>query len=114
MAFLSGNIDCEKTSELLEKFDDLTVVDLRKEGIRPYNEIPELLGRFEMFVDLKVTKYGLVPTLSMLALQALACGCRVYTFENEVKQVLPERHTPEAAMGKLYDLFLRLNGDRLT
>ena len=105
VAFISGNLDKEATKKLLKKFDGIDIIDTENAKI-PYEEIPEILNKYEMLVDLKITDYGLlVPTLSKLALQALSCGCKVYTFENEVKEKLPDRHKPEIVMKKLYDLF---------
>lgn len=106
LAFLSKNLNNKKTNKLLESFNDLTIIDTQKNGRLPYKELPNLLNKYEMFVDLKVTKYNLlVPTLSMLALQSLSCGCKVFTFENEIKEGLPERHKPEIVMKKLFNLF---------
>ena len=109
LAFLSSNLNNKDTIKLLEKFENLTIIDTQKDGIIPYEKLPELLNRFEMFVDLKVTAYGLlVPTLSLLALQSLACGCKVYTFEDEIKQGLPDRHLPPIATKSLFELFERV------
>lgn len=105
VAFISGNLDKNATKKILSKFDGIEIIDTEDAKI-PYEEIPEILNRYEMLVDLKITDYGLlVPTLSKLALQALACGCKVHTFEGKIKDSLPERHKPEIVMKKLYDLF---------
>jgi len=91
--------------KLLEKFENLKIID-RNDGVIPYDKMPEILNKYEMMVDLKVTTYGLlVPTLSKIALQSLACGLKVYTFENKIKTILPDRHKPEIVMKKLHDLF---------
>lgn len=106
VAFISGNLNKEATKKLLSKFEDIDIIDTRNAKI-PYKEIPDILNQYEMLVDLKITDYGLlVPTLSKLALQALACGCKAYTFEDEIKDKLPDRHKPEIVMKKLYDLFV--------
>lgn len=108
VAFISGNLDKNATKKLLSKFEGIEIIDTENAKI-PYEDIPDILNKYEMLVDLKITDYGLlVPTLSKLALQALACGCKVYTFEDEIKEKLPERHKPEIVMKKLYDLFFHV------
>ncbi len=108
LAFISDNLDRVKTMNLLKKFENLTIIDLSKKII-PYDQVPEVLSQYEMMIDLKITNFGLlVPTLSKLALQSLACGLKVYTFQNKTKQGLPERHKPEIVMEKLHGLFLKL------
>jgi len=109
LAFLSSNLNNKKTMKLLEDFNDLTIIDTQKNGRIPYGKLSDVLNKYKMFIDLKITTYDLlVPTLSMLALQSLACGCKVYTFEKEIKEGLPERHKPEIAIKKLFDLFQSL------
>jgi len=108
LAFISDNLNKKATLKLLEKFEDIKIIDRGKDPIS-HEGMPNILNKYEMFVDLKITTYNLlVPTLSMLALQSLACGCKVYTFEKEVKEELPERHKPEVVMKKLYDLYYKV------
>jgi len=108
VAFISDNLDRKKTLELLKKFEDLTIID-RNDGVIPYNEMPKILNKYELMVDLKVTNFGLlVPTLSKIALQSLACGLKVYTFQNEMKIGLPDKHKPENVMNKLHQLFYEI------
>lgn len=114
LAFISDNLDRKKTLELLKKFEDLTIID-RNDGVIPYNEMPKILNKYELMVDLKVTTFGLlVPTLSKIALQSLACGLKVYTFQNEMKVGLPDRHKPENVMKKLHQLFCEILDNQLT
>ena len=108
VAFISDNLDREKTLKLLEKFENLTIID-RTDGVISYNKMPEILSNYEMMVDLKVTTFGLlVPTLSKIALQSLACGLKVYTFEDEIKTALAEKHKPEIVMKRLYEIFCEI------
>lgn len=108
VAFISDNLNRKETMKLLEKFENLKIID-RNDGVIPYDKMPEILNKYEMMVDLKVTTYGLlVPTLSKIALQSLACGLKVYTFENKIKTILPDRHKPEIVMKKLHDLFCNM------
>lgn len=108
VAFISDNMNKKATLKLLEKFEGIEIINVAKADI-PHKEIPNILNNFEMMVDLKVATYNLlVPTLSMLSLQSLACGCKVYTFQDEIKEGLPERHKPEVVIKKLYDLFYRV------
>lgn len=113
VAFISDNLNRKETMKLLEKFKNLTVIE-RNSGVIPYKKMPEILSKYEMMVDLKVTTYGLlVPTLSKIALQSLACGLKAYTFENEIKTKLPESHKPEIVMKKLHNLFRDLMDEKI-
>jgi len=105
LTFISSNLNREKTMEELKKIPDLTIIDSNKQKFS-YEEMPDLLNQYEKYIDYKVTDFGLVlKALSRTALEALACGCKVYHDEKIIEQ-LPEEHKPEIVMKKLYSLFL--------
>ena len=80
----------------------LTVV---QKGI-PYAEMPVLLNRFVYYVDTKRDGAGRVlagkptDTGSLVALQALACGCRVLTAWGE-RVGLPPEHLPATVAARI-------------
>jgi|APSaa5957512535_1039671.scaffolds.fasta_scaffold17161_2 hypothetical protein len=104
IALMSNNLDREKTMKELENFSDLTIID-KNDQIIPYAEMPNLLNNYEIFVDHKITDFGLyLEALSRSALEALACGCKVYHNGRYIDH-LPDENNPEVVMKKLYSLF---------
>lgn len=104
LAFISDNLDRPKTLKGLENFQDITIID-KKIQVIPYEEMPKILNKYETFIDYKVADYGLLlEEMSRTALEALACGCKVYHNEKIIEK-LPEEHKPENVMKKLYSLF---------
>lgn len=107
LALLSNNLDRKKTLELLNKFKNVTILDRNNEVI-PYNKMPNFLNKFELFIDHKVTDFGMVlEALSRTALEALACGCKVFHDGRYINE-LPDEHKPENVIKKLYTLFLEI------
>lgn len=104
LAFISDNLDRQDTLKGIEKFQDVTIID-KKIQVIPYEEMPKILNKYETFIDYKVADYGLLlEEMSRTALEALACGCKVYHNEKIIEK-LPEEHKPENVMKKLYSLF---------
>ena len=104
LALISDNLDRKKTLEGLKEFSDLTIID-KQEKVFSYEEMPNLLNQYETFVDYKVTDYGMfLKALSRSALEALACGCKVY-HDGKYIEKLPIEHKPEIVIKKLYSLF---------
>jgi len=104
LALISDNLNREKTLKGLKEFSDLTIID-KQEKVFSYEEMPNILNQYETFVDYKVTDYGmLLKALSRSALEALACGCKVYHDERFIDK-LPIEHQPEVVIKKLYSLF---------
>lgn len=104
LALISDNLNREKTLEGLKEFSDLTIID-KQEKVFSYEEMPNLLNQYQTFVDYKVTDYGmLLKALSRSALEALACGCKVY-HDGKYIEKLPTEHQPQVVIKKLYSLF---------
>ena len=114
LALISDNLNREKTMKVINKFQNVTIIDKNHQVI-PYEEMPNFLNKFELFIDHKVTDFGLVlEALSRTALEALACGCQVYHNGKYIKE-LPNEHKPEVVIEKLYTLFCKVldNGKKV-
>lgn len=61
----------------------LTIITRGKDPGVPYQEMPEFLSHFEYFLDFK--GYGDPDAVSRLAIEALACGCKVVSDTNPDK-----------------------------
>jgi len=113
LALLSDNLNRKKTLKELEKFNDVTFLD-KNEKIIPYEDMPKLFNQYETFIDYKVTDFGLIlEALSRSALEALACGCKVF-HDGKYIEKLPDEHKPKIVIEKLYKLFLEvLDGKKI-
>lgn len=105
VSFVSSNLDKEKTVIAIKSVSDAKIIDLDIQHI-PYDNMPEFLSKFETYIDIKIMPWGyILPDLSTTALQALACGCKVYHNKRILKE-FPEEHKPENIIEKL-DLFYK-------
>jgi hypothetical protein len=81
-------------------------LDVKPRGA--YSEMPEMLGSYEWYVDVRrspVTK-EIIPALSKIAMEALACGTKVLKWDGGVLEALPPENRPESmvlAYQKLYN-----------
>jgi len=66
----------------------------------PYSKLCEFLNEFEFYIDRKY-----IESLSKTALEALACGLKVIAWNEKVVEGLPEEHTPEKVVEKLWNLY---------
>jgi len=80
----------------------LTVRDRVKEPI-PYGQMPNYLNTFEYYIDRNYIK-----SLSKTALEALACGCKVVRWDEEIVQGLPDGNRPENVVVKLKQIYEQL------
>ena len=94
---------------LAKKFGmSLTTHDRRKKPIA-YRDMPGHLKRFKALVDVKRDVKGniLYPenTMSKTALEALACGLKVITYQGEMIERLPERNNPYNVVEEVYQIY---------
>jgi hypothetical protein len=77
-----------------EKGLELTTVE---RGSVPYARMPELLSRYEYFLDFRrpVGRRTAVECLGKAALEALSCGCKAVDWEGNVYSGLPPENRPE-------------------
>lgn len=66
----------------------------------PFDKIPEFYSCFSGFIDVKIvnrkkTDNNPGKALSKSGLEALACGLKVFNYNNDILEGLPEQHTME-------------------
>ena len=66
----------------------------------PYKEMLEIFNQYEYYVDRTE-----IPSLSKTALEALACGCKVVTWEGKILRELPSENRPENVVAKLFKIY---------
>ena len=88
---------------------DYETLDRNKTGV-PYSKMPELLEKYEYYIDLKndlansadIEREGVIsPAYSTTGLQALSMGLKVLNYECKVVQGLPDMHRPENVAKKV-------------
>jgi len=103
LAFISKNLDKEKTTELIKRYGDVKIIDIDDSPIS-YTKMPLILSKFTYFIDDKITDHGMIAPLSSTALQALACGCIVYRNMQKIDK-MPETCTPEFVVKRLDEIY---------
>ena len=104
LGFLSDNLDKEMTRAVLDKYSPLDIIDISKEQLL-YFAMPNIFNRYEQFIDVKVTSYGIMaPILSTSGLQALACGCSVINNGKTITS-LPESADPYNCVKQLDEYY---------
>jgi hypothetical protein len=100
-------MDAEVQRYAREKGLDLTVVE---RGSVPYSRMPELLAKFEYFLDFRRPpgRKSPVECLGKAALEALSCGCKAVDWAGRVYSGLPPENRPENAAAAWNEVYGRL------
>ncbi len=86
----------------------LTLTTLER-GSVPHVRMPDILSKSEYYIDVKRGNSGsILQALSLTALEALACGCKVVDWEGMVRQGLPTENEPRAVAERWHELYTRL------
>lgn len=70
-----------------------------------YWEMPKLLSKYKGYIDIKVVEGKRLMALSKTALEALATGIPVFTYENKIMTEYPQEHNPYHVAKKMCDLY---------
>jgi hypothetical protein len=94
----------------------LTIHDWRTEGRIPHLRLPEILCSYEYYIDARRGENLalLRVPLSKTALEALACGLKVITWDGRVVHGLPLDNHPERVAKRVFAIYLSLLGRRGT
>ncbi|OYT40833.1 MAG: hypothetical protein B6U89_00790 [Desulfurococcales archaeon ex4484_58] len=96
----------EWAKELARKYSLKLYIHNRDENPIPYRRMPYLLNRFEYFID-----HRFVPALSLTALEALACGLKVFRWDGKIIDKLPEEHLPLNVIKRLWNIYREILED---
>jgi hypothetical protein len=82
----------------------------------PHIEMPKLLSQHEYYIEIKRDKEGRIlgreNSVSVTALEALACGCKVIKgWDKQILEKLPEQHLPEKVVTKLFKIYKDIMGE---
>jgi hypothetical protein len=73
-----------------------------------YEEIPNFLKQYDIYVDIRVVNGKILENYSKTALESLACGLKVLNYKLEYVDKLPEIHNPVNVVNKLQVLYNRI------
>ena len=72
-----------------------------------YEEVPNFLKKYDIYVDIRVVNGKILENYSKTALESLACGLKVLNYKLEYVDKLPEIHNPVNVVNKLQNIYNR-------
>jgi glycosyltransferase involved in cell wall biosynthesis len=101
----SGNI--EKTLQYCKENNIDLKIDVFDRTKTPllHEEVPHLLRKYNVYVDIRVVNEKILESLSKTALESLACGLRVLNYKLEYINKLPEIHNPVNVIKRLEKIY---------
>ena len=73
-----------------------------------HQEIPNLLKKYDIYVDIKIVNNQLLESLSKTGLESLACGLNVLNYKLEYLDKLPEMHNPTNVIDQLENIYKKI------
>ena len=70
-----------------------------------HEQIPNLLKKYDIYVDIKIVNNQLLESLSKTGLESLACGLKVLNYKLEYVDKLPEMHNPTNVVNQLENIY---------
>ena len=72
----------------------------------PYKDMPDLLKKYNTYVDIKFVNGKLLESSSKTALESLACGLQVLNYQLKYTKKLPHEHEAINVVNNLFSLYL--------
>jgi glycosyltransferase involved in cell wall biosynthesis len=79
----------------------------RVKNPKMYADMPNLLTRYKVYVDIRYVNEKILENLSTTALEALACGLKVLDYQLKYRQGLPEEHEPINVVSRLSSIYTK-------
>ena len=73
-----------------------------------HQEIPNLLKKYKVYVDIRIVNDKILESLSKTALESLACGLKVLNFKLKYIDKLPEVHNPVNVVNQLENIYNKI------
>lgn len=104
----AGNI--EKTLQYCNRNNIDLKIDVFDRTINPlqYKEVPSLLKKYDVYVDIKIVHDIPLQALSKTGLESLACGLKVLNYKLEYLDRFPEIHNPINVVNKLQKIYYNI------
>ena len=85
----------------------IDVLDRTKTPIL-YEEIPNFLKKYDVYVDIRIVNDKILENFSKTALESLACGLRVLNYKLEYVYGLPDIHNPVNVTNELKNIYNKI------
>jgi hypothetical protein len=85
----------------------IDVLDRTKTPIL-YEEIPNFLKKYNVYVDIRIVNDNILENFSKTALESLACGLKVLNYKLEYINRLPEIHNPVNVTNELEKIYNKI------
>ncbi|HEX5187270.1 MAG TPA: hypothetical protein VFV86_10315 [Nitrososphaeraceae archaeon] len=101
----TGNI--EKTLQYCKHNNIDLKIDVFDRTTNPlqYKEVPNLLKKYDIYVDIRIVNDRILQSLSKTGLESLACGLKVLNYKLEFQNKLPEIHNPLNVVKQLQNIY---------
>jgi hypothetical protein len=73
-----------------------------------HEQIPNLLKKYKVYVDIRIVNDKILESLSKTALESLACGLKVLNYKLEYLDKLPEMHNPVNVVNQLEYIYNKI------
>ena len=73
-----------------------------------YEEIPNFLKKYNIYVDIRIVNDKILENFSKTALESLACGLKVLNYKLEYIDKLPEIHNPVNVANQLENIYNKI------
>ena len=70
-----------------------------------HEQIPNLLKKYKVYVDIRIVNDKILESLSKTALESLACGLKVLNYKLEYLDKLPQMHNPVNVVTQLENIY---------
>jgi hypothetical protein len=76
-----------------------------------YEEIPNFLKKYNIYVDIRIANDKILENFSKTALESLACGLKVLNYKLEYLDKFPEIHNPVNVVNQLENIYNKIGID---
>ena len=73
-----------------------------------YEEIPNFLKKYKIYVDIRIVNNKILENFSKTALESLACGLNVLNYKLEYLHKLPQMHNPVNIVNQLENIYNKI------
>ena len=73
-----------------------------------YEEIPNFLKKYNIYVDIRIVNDKILENFSKTALESIACGLKVLNYKLEYIDKLPEMHNPINVVNQLENIYNKI------
>jgi hypothetical protein len=104
------NADSEKALQYCKENNvdlDIDVFDRTKAQLS-YEEMPNLLKKYSLYIDIRIDNGKILENFSKTALESLSCGLEVLNYKLEYIERLPEKHHPVNVTNELKNIYNKI------